>query len=95
MKSLNIKYIIWSNSEGTLTKCRVRDYTTTHVSQGNRFITRGMTHREDIVVKLNNIQNTNHSLSPTTKQQRKKIQKNLKNIKQYNAKQKYYAMKQY
>jgi len=54
-----------------------------------------MTHREDIVVKLNNVQNTNHSLSPTTKQQRKKIQKNIKNIKQYNAKQKYYAMKQY
>jgi len=90
MKSLNIKYIIWSNSEGTLTKCRVRDYTTTHVSQGNRFITRGMIHREDVFIKLN-IQNHNHSLSATTKQQHKKIQNN---IKQYNAKQKYYATKQ-
>ena len=40
MKSLNIKYIIWSNSEGSLTKCRVRDYTTSHVSQGYRFIDR-------------------------------------------------------
>ena len=83
MKSLNIKYIIWSNSEGTLTKCRVRDYTTTHVSQGNRFITRGMTHREDIVVNLNTIQNNNHSSSPITKQQRKKIQKNTKKYKKY------------
>lgn len=53
MKSLNIKYIIWSNSEGTLTKCRVRDYTTTHVSQGNRFLDRGMTHREDIITLIN------------------------------------------
>ncbi len=38
MKSLHIKYIIYSNSEGTLTKCRVRDYNTTHISQGNRFL---------------------------------------------------------
>jgi hypothetical protein len=48
MKSLQIKYIIWSNSEGTLTKCRVRDYTTDHVSQGNKFIERGMVPREEI-----------------------------------------------
>lgn len=48
MKSLNIKNIIWSNSEGTLTKCRVRDYTTSHVSQGYRFIDRGMIPREYI-----------------------------------------------
>lgn len=52
MKSLNIKYIIWSNSEGTLTKCRVRDYTTTHISQGNRFLDRGMRHREDIITLI-------------------------------------------
>ena len=38
MKSLNIKYIIYSNSSGTLTKCRVKDYTTTHISQGDRFL---------------------------------------------------------
>ena len=37
MKLLNIKNVIYSNSEGTLTKCRVKDYTTSHVSQGNRF----------------------------------------------------------
>ena len=42
MKSLNIKYIIWSNSEGSLTKCRARDYTTNHISQGYKFIYRGM-----------------------------------------------------
>ena len=51
MKSLNIKYIIWSNSEGTLTKCRVRDYTTDHVSQGNKFIERGMVPREKVINK--------------------------------------------
>jgi len=38
MKSLNIKYIIYSNSNGTLTKCRIKDYTTSHVSQGDRFL---------------------------------------------------------
>ena len=54
MKSLNIKYIIWSNSEGTLTKCRVRDYTTQHVSQGNKFIERGMVPREKIKIKTKN-----------------------------------------
>lgn len=41
MKSLNIKYVIWSNSEGSLSKCRVRDYYTTHKSQGFKFIERG------------------------------------------------------
>ena len=50
MKSLNIKYVIWSNSEGTLSKCRVRDYSTAHVSQGYRFLERGMKHREDMIV---------------------------------------------
>ena len=48
MKSLQIKYIIWSNSQGSLTKCRVRDYETSHVSQGNRFLNRGMIHREEV-----------------------------------------------
>jgi hypothetical protein len=38
MKSLNIRYIIYSNSTGTLTKCRVTDYNTTHNSQGNLFL---------------------------------------------------------
>lgn len=38
MKSLNIKNIIYSNSSGTLTKCRVKDYTTSHISQGDRFL---------------------------------------------------------
>lgn len=38
MKSLNIRYIIYSNSTGTLTKCRVTDYDTTHNSQGNLFL---------------------------------------------------------
>ncbi len=51
MKSLNIKNVIYSNSEGSLTKCRVKDYTTTHTSQGNRFLDRGMVHRECIVTK--------------------------------------------
>jgi len=38
MKKLNIKYIIYGNMIGTLTKCRVRDYNTTHITQGTRFI---------------------------------------------------------
>ena len=42
MKSLNIKYVIWSNSDGSLSKCRVRDYYTTHKSQGSKFIERGL-----------------------------------------------------
>ena len=46
MKKLNIKYIIYSNNIGSLTKCKVRDYTTNHISQGNRFINRGMKPRE-------------------------------------------------
>ena len=40
MKTLNIKYIIYSNIYGTLTKCKVRDYNTTHISQGTRFLNR-------------------------------------------------------
>ena len=62
MKSLNIKYIIWSNSEGTLTKCRVRDYTTDHISQGNKFIERGMVPREKM---------KNHKLKPKPKPKNK------------------------
>ncbi len=42
MKTLNIKYIIYSNISGTLTKCRVKDYNTSHISQGNRFLNRIM-----------------------------------------------------
>ena len=41
MKSLNIKNVVYSNADGQLTKCRVKDYTTNHISQGNRFIDRG------------------------------------------------------
>ena len=48
MKKLNIKYIIYSNNIGTLTKCKVRDYTTNHISQGTRFINRGMKPRETV-----------------------------------------------
>jgi hypothetical protein len=48
MKILNIKNIIYSNSEGKLIKCRVKDYNTNHISQGNRFLNRGMKHREEI-----------------------------------------------
>ena len=51
MKSLNIKNIIYSNSEGSLTKCRVKDYTTTHTSQGNRFLDKGIINKECVVVK--------------------------------------------
>ena len=38
MKKLKIKYIIYSNNKGTLTKCKVKDYNTEHVSQGNRYL---------------------------------------------------------
>lgn len=41
MKKLKVKYIIYSNHVGFLTKCRVRDYTTTHISHGSRFINNG------------------------------------------------------
>ena len=34
-----------------LTKCRVKDYTTPHTSQGNRFLDRGMINREYVVKK--------------------------------------------
>jgi len=44
MKSLKIKNIIWSNNSGELLKCRVKDYETTHISQGNRFINRKYIH---------------------------------------------------
>ena len=37
MKSLNIKNVIYSNSYGKLTKCKIQDYTTTHTSQGSLF----------------------------------------------------------
>ena len=36
MKILQIKNIIWSDENGRLSKCRVRDYKTTHISKGNR-----------------------------------------------------------
>jgi len=52
MKSLNIKSVIYSNEMGTLTKCRVRDYETKHLCQGERFINRGMTHREDMCITV-------------------------------------------
>ncbi len=48
MKSMNIKSVIYSNEEGTLTKCKMKDYYTDHLSQGERFLNRGMTHREDV-----------------------------------------------
>ena len=38
MKQLNIKYLIYSNEEGSLTKCKVKDYNTNHVSSGNKYI---------------------------------------------------------
>jgi len=37
MKSVNIKNVIYSNSYGKLTKCKMQHYTTTHTSQGNMF----------------------------------------------------------
>jgi len=40
MKSLQIKNIIWSDENGKLRKCRVKDYETNHISQGNRFLNR-------------------------------------------------------
>ena len=46
MKSLNIKNVIYSNASGTLTKCRVRDYTTTYSSHGTRFINSNYINRE-------------------------------------------------
>ena len=52
MKSLNIKSVIYSNEMGTLTKCRIKDYETKHLCQGERFINRGMTHREDMCVTV-------------------------------------------
>jgi deoxycytidylate deaminase len=42
MKKLGVKYIIYSNINGTLTKCRVRDYITTHISHGTRVINNRM-----------------------------------------------------
>ena len=38
MKLLNIKNVIYSNASGTLTKCRVRNYTTTYRSTGTIYI---------------------------------------------------------
>lgn len=49
MKSLNIKNVIYSNASGTLTKCRVRDYTTTYASQGTTFLNHGSVNRENVV----------------------------------------------
>ena len=51
MKSLNIKNVIYSNASGTLTKCRVRDYTTTYASQGTTFLNHGSVNRENVVYK--------------------------------------------
>ncbi|MDA9072348.1 hypothetical protein N9K75_00580 [bacterium] len=51
MKSLNIKNVIYSNASGTLTKCRVRDYTTTYSSQGTRFLNRNYINSELIDCK--------------------------------------------
>ena len=50
MKSLNIKNVIYSNASGTLTKCRVRDYTTTYASQGTTFLNHGSVNRENVVL---------------------------------------------
>ena len=38
IKKFNIKNLVYSNSEGTLVKCKARDYRTNHVSLGNRAI---------------------------------------------------------
>ena len=38
MKSLQIKNVIWSDGKGNLIKCKVKDYETNHISQGNRFL---------------------------------------------------------
>jgi len=51
MKSLNIKNVIYSNASGTLTKCRVRDYTTTYTTHGTIFLNRGYVNREIVVYK--------------------------------------------
>jgi deoxycytidylate deaminase len=40
MKLLNVKYVIYSNSEGELVKQRVRDYTTQHQSCGIKYLKR-------------------------------------------------------
>jgi deoxycytidylate deaminase len=40
MKSLQIKNVIWSDGNGNLVKCKVKDYETNHISQGNRFFDR-------------------------------------------------------
>lgn len=39
MKSLNIKNLIYSNEDGTLTKLRLRDYETNYNSQGTVYLT--------------------------------------------------------
>ena len=49
MKSLNIKNVIYSNASGTLTKCRVRDYTTNYASQGTIFLNHGSVNSEIVV----------------------------------------------
>jgi hypothetical protein len=51
MKSLNIKNVIYSDASGTLTKCRVRDYTTTYTSQGTTFLNHGSVNSENVVYK--------------------------------------------
>ena len=38
IKNFNIKNIVYSNSEGQLVKTRARDFTTDHISLGNRAI---------------------------------------------------------
>jgi deoxycytidylate deaminase len=43
MKKLNIKYIIYSNNIGSLTKCKVRDYMTEHISHGNQSLNKKST----------------------------------------------------
>jgi|UniRef100_A0A6C0CZI5 hypothetical protein len=40
MKSLKIKKVIWSDGKGNMVKCKVKDYETDHISQGNRFLDR-------------------------------------------------------
>ena len=40
IQKFNIKNLIYSNSEGSLVKIRARDFSTTHVSLGNRAIER-------------------------------------------------------
>ena len=45
IKSLNIKNIIFSNENGTLSKYRVKNYYSIHESQGNRYLYRNMKER--------------------------------------------------